>query len=404
MESSLTWLDFSERERRHALDVIDQFGDESTRDELGIGSIRDAIADLLFPGTNTIQTRARYFLFIPWIYLDLEDKEIGYPQVESRARKYEVALIKALVNGGEHEGVIGIDAQEQLQRLPSSVYWSGLRQWGILSFSRSQEEYHRWLDHYYNEVESAPATEDGEATGHGISANWHPHLPGAPADFLQTVTFDLTSEEAEYLTDRIRLTVGASLLAHMVERGIGGQDADFPWAHPKYAHFPVHLQTQLDHARNFSESVHGAALLYNLLLAESSKRSDLVEKYRGSLGDWWDEIQAARTTLRAWNRCAFWTMVREVKTHRVPTLTQSFVEQWIELTLSAPSLESLVDNEPIRQVIIKRERQLKTVRARIGNLPALEDWNGSSGTARLNYRWPVARDMIDDIVETQEAT
>lgn len=177
MESSLTWLDFSERERRRALDVIDQFQEESTRDELGVGSIRDAIADLLFPGTSTVQTRARYFLFVPWIYLILEDKGIGYPDIELRARKYEIDLIYALVKGRQHEGVIGIEAREQLQRLPSDVYWSGLRQWGILVFNRSQEEYHRWLDHYYTEIELTPAAEDGEGTTQGTSANWHPHLP-----------------------------------------------------------------------------------------------------------------------------------------------------------------------------------------------------------------------------------
>mgnify|MGYP000844970114 CR=1 FL=1 len=55
MASVLTWLDFSERERRKALDVIDQFRDEDTRDELGIGTVRDALADLLFPGISTIQ-------------------------------------------------------------------------------------------------------------------------------------------------------------------------------------------------------------------------------------------------------------------------------------------------------------------------------------------------------------
>lgn len=38
-----------------------------TLDELGIGSIRDTFSDELFPGTSTIQTRARYFLFVPWI-------------------------------------------------------------------------------------------------------------------------------------------------------------------------------------------------------------------------------------------------------------------------------------------------------------------------------------------------
>ena len=403
MESSLTWLDFSERERRRALDVIDQFREESTRDELGIGSIRDAIADLLFPGTSTVQSRARYFLFVPWIYLRLEAKKIGYPDIESRARASEIALIHALIKGREREGVIGIEAREQLQRLPSNVYWSGLRQWGILLFRQTQEEYHRWLGHYYTEIELAPAAEDGEGARRSTSANWHPHLPATAEDFLEKVRFDLTNEEAEYLTDRIRLCIGDSLLAHLVERGIGGQDADFPWTHPKYAHFPAHLRAQLDHARNFSEAIHGAALLYNLLLAESAHGTDLAGEYRDLLAEWWDTIQAARATLRAWDRKAFWTMVHGVKTHRIPSLTQSFVEQWLEVTLSAPGLASLIDNESVRQVIVKRERHLKKARARIGNSHALEEWNGNSGTARLSYRWPVARNIIDDIVKAQEA-
>ena len=109
------------------------------------------------------------------------------------------------------------------------------------------------------------------------------------------------------------------------------------------------------------------ALLYNLLLAESPMSNDLIDEYRESLDEWWEVIQAARATLTAWDRKAFWTMVHEVKTHRIPMPTQSFVEQWLELTLSAPSLESLIDNEPVRQVIVNRERQLKKARARIGN-------------------------------------
>lgn len=56
---SLTWLDYSEQERRQAMEVIDLFREEETRDELGLGTIRDAFADLLFAGTSTIQTRAR---------------------------------------------------------------------------------------------------------------------------------------------------------------------------------------------------------------------------------------------------------------------------------------------------------------------------------------------------------
>ncbi|MBX3438179.1 MAG: hypothetical protein KF861_11860 [Planctomycetaceae bacterium] len=64
MASTFTWLDYSEHERRKMLDVIGLFGKKTTRDELGLGSLRDTFADLLFPGTSTIQTAARYVLFV----------------------------------------------------------------------------------------------------------------------------------------------------------------------------------------------------------------------------------------------------------------------------------------------------------------------------------------------------
>jgi hypothetical protein len=43
-------------------DIDDLFGVHDTRDELGIGSVRDAFADTLFPGTGTIMTgRGTFF-------------------------------------------------------------------------------------------------------------------------------------------------------------------------------------------------------------------------------------------------------------------------------------------------------------------------------------------------------
>jgi hypothetical protein len=52
MMSAFVWLDYSERERRKMLDLVDLFREHDTRDELGIGSVRDAFADMLFPGTS----------------------------------------------------------------------------------------------------------------------------------------------------------------------------------------------------------------------------------------------------------------------------------------------------------------------------------------------------------------
>lgn len=94
--SSFAWLDSSEQERAQMLDVISLFREKEMRDELGIGLARDAFADLFFPGVNTIQTRARYFLFIPWIYLDLERLRVKSAEVERRGRYEETRLINVL--------------------------------------------------------------------------------------------------------------------------------------------------------------------------------------------------------------------------------------------------------------------------------------------------------------------
>ena len=70
--SSLAWIDFDEAERQRAQRIMALFQERETRDELGLGSIRDSISDHLFPRTSTIQTRLRYMLFIPWLFQMLE--------------------------------------------------------------------------------------------------------------------------------------------------------------------------------------------------------------------------------------------------------------------------------------------------------------------------------------------
>ena len=75
------------------LDVVQLFSERDTRDELGIGTIRDAFSEHFFPGTSTIQTRAKYMLFVPWIYLDLERKKVPSARVSARARQAETRLI-----------------------------------------------------------------------------------------------------------------------------------------------------------------------------------------------------------------------------------------------------------------------------------------------------------------------
>ena len=159
------------------MEVIDLFRHHDTRDELGIGTIRDSIADLLVPGISTIQTRARYLLFIPWIYQRLERSKTRSTDIENRAREDELRLARALAKSENSQGTIGIEAGSGLKRLPSAVYWSGLGQYGIRLFPGSRDRYHRSLDRYYRDKDNTRAIREDPEVSIYQGANWHPHLP-----------------------------------------------------------------------------------------------------------------------------------------------------------------------------------------------------------------------------------
>ena len=58
----LGWIDFSQKDRNLILSVLESLTEKKAVDELGVASIRDGFANLFFPGTSTLQTRAKYFL------------------------------------------------------------------------------------------------------------------------------------------------------------------------------------------------------------------------------------------------------------------------------------------------------------------------------------------------------
>lgn len=97
------------------------FAEKDSRDELGLGPIRDSIADHLFPGTSTIQTRVRYMLFVPWIHTMVEDMDASSERLMQAARGLEINLIDALRTGGEEEGVIGRFARRLSSRIRTAA-------------------------------------------------------------------------------------------------------------------------------------------------------------------------------------------------------------------------------------------------------------------------------------------
>lgn len=68
--SSFTWLAVDRRQHRRMMELVDQFRDASTVDDLGFGPIRDAWADRLFPGTSTLHTRWAVSSFVDSLFVD----------------------------------------------------------------------------------------------------------------------------------------------------------------------------------------------------------------------------------------------------------------------------------------------------------------------------------------------
>ena len=183
MASALTWLDYSERDRRRALDVIDLFRETGTVDELGLAAVRDSFSDLFFPGTSTIQTRACYFLLVPWTFLRIERLRTSAKKVTERARQAELNLSRRMLVGKDQQGVFGSQAGMALKRLPSEAYWGGLESWGIRMFSGHKWAYFRSLDGFYRrgaKFRSNPPDSEGKSAP---PANWHPHIPSPPPGF-----------------------------------------------------------------------------------------------------------------------------------------------------------------------------------------------------------------------------
>lgn len=399
MASKFGWIDFSEKERRQMLDVVQLFSERETRDELGIGTIRDAFSDYFFPGTSTIQTRPKYMLLIPWMYIDFEKKRIPTAKIGARARKYETDLIFMLLKNGNGDGVIGKDAKKNLVRLPSNIYWAGLGSWGIRRFEGSKEQYHRGLDFFYKADRTIMFEEADEELGDLKKlTNWHPAIPEPPSNLMQQASLELSKSEAAYLKERVLMIYPDSLFAQMLSEARVVK-ADYPWKHPATQSLSPKLSLSLLHARNFSEVIHGAALVYNLMLSKAAERQDWTDSFENRLEEWKAGVSARHRELRSWYKDIkdFWAC-DALNTAKIPFLTKTFVQKWLHFVFESPGVENLLGNRGVQDLIAGRESQLKGPRSRLSNRNALNRWRGESGTGRLMFRWKVASTFISDIL------
>lgn len=385
--SYLAWIDFDPEERRRAQTLIDLFKQPEARDELGLGTIRDGLADLLFPGTSTIQTRIRYTLFVPWIYREAQQRKVNQAERTIIARDLEFELSEALLRGGEREDVIGRLAGRSLKRLASSVYWAGMYALGIRTLAGNQATF---LSYGQEGLKD-----------HDLRL-WCTSLPKPPENLFEQTNFKLLDKEADFLRDRIAGSAKASLLNELASKQKNFSE-DWAWQ-VREDTVSDRNRSILRHAERFSGVMHGASLLYNLLLAlraaerpnakTHGEASALIENYRQLLEDWRGDLH--HLALQSWDLDDLFQIVGSTG-HNLTQSSREFVRGWLVIALqNSKSLET--DHEAI-DLLRKRELSLKRMKARLLHDAPLERWSGASGLARLDFRWGIARRYLGELVD-----
>lgn len=395
-ESSLGWLDFDAAASERVGTLLRSLEEPSTLDVLGLGTIRDAFAAMLSPGTTTIQTRLRYFIFLPWIFRGLEKERVPPGDFARRLRHEEARLIDCLRHVGANRGVIGYTAGRELKRMPSEIYWGGLGAWRIRRIDFSLAEYGKRLSALARHGDERD--DDGSVTTRSVSM-WQDHVP-RPGDFLESdIGFELDPGEVSFLAGRIRRHHPDSLLAVLCGRPDLADGVDFPWELPAEV-LPDDVQETLRHARCFSELILGPQLVYNVLVARRARdelgwdADDMESEQRARLAQWSESIGGRLDALASWagDLAEFWNVLAD---HGVGDGTKGFVEEMVGSAVADPV--GFADAPMVHARITERETRLKRKRARLTERAALESWNGEPVGGQFDYRWAVTRSYLADM-------
>lgn len=390
----LGWIDFSEKDRKRALEVIQNLTERGAVDEIGIGVVRDAFSDYFFPGTSTVQTRAKYFLLSPYIIRDVCRKTRGTSvrQVLDEINRQEKEFAAEMKNVlSESSGLIGYRVLPGgwVARKPYDIYWNGLRTFGILKQNVSISYIIRYTLEQKSRVESTikgKAMEDekentGDDTDAGARAKisfWN--LPETKG-WENNHSIGLTAEEADFLEERMKQSCKGKLLEIILSNRIDVREIGyFDLLCEKVKDIvDDNLRYMLGLAKDFSRFTYCARTLYNLFLLGEEK-----------VHEQWSQVEAEPEKFASVDLDAVFYQLRLDNNPKL----KKFLKD-----LQASVLAK--DWESCRTVLVEQEKRIKGAsRAKLLTKDKYQNWIGGG---YLDYRYGATRRLLTDIYDAQDA-
>ena len=392
---NLGWIDFSKSEREKILSILEMFKEQGVLDELGVAPIRDGYSDLFFPGTSTIQTRAKYFFIVPYALKDLElNNEKSYSRLKRQLDDTEESCARKLLEKNFHErGIIGrrsIASNKWLKRTPASIYWAGLRKYQIFKAKMSIDQYIKVIAIQKQNRSDIlklgnrnDENEDQDDKNAGVSQKVHfLNIPSYNPDWINDFDMNLSPEEGQFLKHQIISSCGNSMMAYILKENMYeilgyGSFRDLEKVIDK---FPEKIQDDYFMAKSFSEFVYVLRVVYNLIVSEeenerAKKEFAILKPKLAGISD--INVEGIFSSLRIYNPPLKTFLVKSRKLMK---------ENDIE------GLKSLIKS---REILLKGENRSKTAH------PGEFDRNMWFAGAYLDYRFNNAKNILRDIFESE---
>ena len=390
----LGWIDFSKDERNKVLNVIHLLDEPGAVDELGIGAVRDAFADYFFPGTSTVQTRAKYFLIVPYVLMEAGAGRFGSDlntilrRIDNEERFCRDILIKT-----SNDGVIGsLVPKSWVIRTPSNIYWNGIKRLGIFKEDLSVKEYvhqsiiQRSLKQakaYGNRDKEAEENEKDDMDAGDITSIQFWSLGDTyQSDWRDNLDIELLPKEAAFLKTQVVTTQRNSLFAFILKNNVDLARYDSFGALSEDLRDSVdeELRYMMGLANDFNNLVSIITTRYNFIVfdGKNERARDNWDLYSQDL------LRRSKVDLKAiFNRLS-------IKNLKLRTFLISVQEAIREGNIGT-----------VDDIIIKREIALKGAKRaktnRVGEF-VNQNWIGID---RLDYRFTPAKRIIRDIMNAE---
>lgn len=398
------YITFNSEERQRVMKVLQMVRDQNAIDELGLGRIRDAFANEMFPGMSTLQRRAKYFAVLPSLYHEATKMNYRNPQeVRKQIIHWEIRLTEMLINGcgisdEKMTGITGSSTLEAAKRDetkyvkydPTYIYQNGMRLYGMIRGNVSLEKLifdqsvlrKKYPERYTNLDTSSDAEEQ-----FGIKQVFV--TSGEAYDFENgdKLPIQLTYKEAAFLKNHIETSHNSkdSLLAYLLKNEIDVKPyfADFEKTKSIMDNLPEHFQRQYKLALHFSNWAKYMHLRYRYLFALGNGNIEDKNSWEGQMKNLLDDHNE---------------ILDEQWMHEVLQYVDNLV---LEPTVKQFCMEAAIllyenKQKELDELIKKREKRIKGKRHKIDNPKYINYSMGNPST--MSFRWnEIVYQVITDI-------